>query len=227
MRRIGLWVIGILLLAALPVLAKPAETAPGGSKDMLRGEYALMVTELKLTEAQQTQLREKVQGMQTAVSDWMKQHKEQLDKFNTDMKAAREAKDKEAQKKLTDEMKPLQAERSKLEAEKRQEIMALLTPEQTQAWAAFKLQQEVLNHLKRVNLSEEQIGKIKPLCAKAATEMNALPAEDRKGREKLKGALVKSIQTDILNEDQRALLAAPKAEKPAEKPKEQAGDVKK
>lgn len=210
MRTWLLFLCGLLLLAlALPAAAQKAAKP----KSALRGEWASMVKECNLTADQQAKLEEKVAAMNKAVADWDAQHKEQMDKLNAEIKAAKEAKDKARLKELSAQKKPLDVERAALIAEHRNGIMELLTPEQKTAWAVYQLQREVLGKFKKAKLTEDQIAKIKPLCEAAQAELAKLGADDTKGQKAVKEKLFADVEQQILTAEQRALMAP--AAKPA------------
>ena len=203
----------LLLLMALPTLAQK----PKPQKSALKGEWAAMVQECNLTADQQAKLEEKVTAMNKAVAEWDAQHKEQVDKLKADLAAAKEAKDKAKLKELGAQKKALDGERNGIVKQHRQGIMELLTPEQKTAWAVYQLQQEVLNKYKKAKLTEEQIAKIKLLCAAAQQELAKLAADDAKGQKALKAKLFTDVEQQVLTAEQRALMVPPA--KPKEKTK--------
>jgi len=160
--------LGALLLGL--AAAKPAK------KPVLKGKYAAMVKVLNLTADQQAKVTEKTQALAATLKEWDTNNKEKMDKLTAELKAAKEAKDKAAIKKAGADIAAAKGERAALEKAGRKEILAVLTPEQQQAWALYQYQDGVLKRFTWAKLTDEQVTKVKALCETALKESNALPA---------------------------------------------------
>jgi len=212
------WLCGVLLaiLLALPLFglaAKPAkQQAP-------KREVAAMATALNLTAEQQAQVKEKTKALNVSLKDWDVKNKERMDKLNADVKAAREAKDKAAVKQATANLAAAKTERAAIEQAGQKDILTILTPEQQQALPLFQFQETILKRFAKAKLTDDQVTKVKAMCATTLTAINALPEREVKGRQKLTEELMKNIREQVLTDAQReAMKPAPKA-KPADQPK--------
>ena len=161
------WKVGLALLLLTSSRAFAAPTlAP---KDALPAEYAAMVTQLSLNADQQTALREKVQAMQTGLTGWDQQHREQMNKLRTEFQQADT--DTGAKMKIAEQFRLLQEERGKLDASLRKEITNVLTPEQQQTWTGLTEyhKQEFGLLVKVLGLNADQDGKLKAATKDYAT----------------------------------------------------------
>jgi len=197
-------------LLALPVLGRAAEK-PAKNRG-LKGENAAMVKVLDLTADQQARIKEKEQTLAETLKTWDANNKERLDNLTTELKAAKQARDKAAIKKAGADLDAVKSERDALKKAGQKDILALLTPEQQQAWTLYRFQQGMLKRFTGAKLTDEQVAKVKELSANALKEFNALPDNEKKGRRKVNETLVKTIQEQVLTGEQReAMKAAPKA----------------
>jgi len=228
--------VAVLVLVAGPVaLAEEAkEKAPAKekaaakekpAKDALRGEYAIMVSECKLTDQQQADLKAKIKARDTALEEWTKANGDKLKAADEAAKKAREAKDKDAIKKTGDELKTLQTERTKITDQFETDVQAILTAEQKAAWAGFRVYRAAMMRYKKVNPSEEQTAKIKAACDQAAKEIGEVKADEKaaaKAKNEIQAKLQKNIEETILTAEQREALAKkpPAAEKKPAKTEE-------
>ena len=105
----------------------------------------------------------------------------------------------------------------KLQTQRSEQIVAILTPEQKAKWAGFTLYRSVMRRYKRCKLVADQDKQIRDACAAAAKTMPA--TTDRKGRGAAMKKLYKDIEEKILTDDQREELKkkperVPRAKKP-------------
>lgn len=205
-----------LTLVALALLAPAARAAV--KKPALYGEFAQMVKELKLTGEQADRVTARARQLAADLNEWDAKNKETIDKLAAELKAAREAKDKMAVKQANANMAAARVGRVAIDSAGRKEILALLTPEQQQAWKLYQFQTAVLKRFTRAKLTNEQTAKVNTMSEAALKEIEALPATDRKGRTQLQVKLLSAIETDVLTDEQRAALTAPKPA-PANAPK--------
>jgi len=220
MNRCKWWLCGmaVLFLVVSPALAQKAE-GPGAGKTKqaakeggkkgekpksgLPGDLAIMVKELNLTADQKAKLQEIAASYAAKLKENSDKRKPLLDA----QKEARKAEDKEKLTSLGKELKELNTDRRKIEAERTAAVMGVLTPEQKGQWQLFQLCREVMGRYKAAELTEEQKTKIKELCKPAANELSGLGRKDPKRRSILED-LHKKIASEILTEQQKQTLTA-------------------
>jgi Spy/CpxP family protein refolding chaperone len=216
MKRFSWFLAGaalILVLAAPVVMAAQAKPASSG----LKGEYAIMVSELKLDEAAVARLKEKVQAKDEALAAWDKENGEKLKAAQDAAKKAKEGTDKAAAKKAADEVKALTDARGKIQADGMVAIYAVLSPEQKTQWDGFVLYRTMSGRFKKAALTEDQQKTMRGLCAAAAKDIASVTG-DAKAAAKAKGEVTGKLTKDIealLTADQKTALTAKPADKPA------------
>ncbi len=206
MRKTVLWTSALISLALLCSPALAGRDAAGGGKakkarakkdrgsrkKKLRGEYAIMVSVLKLDDAQAAKVNEAVQKHQEAVKAWEAGASGQNYKeLSAAAKKAKKDKDKEKTKSIMQDMKSLRKERDDLRAAQKAEIMAILTDGQKAEWAGFTLYRGTIGRYKRLKLTEDQDARIREICTAAAKDM-----PDKSDR-KAAGAARKKLAADI------------------------------
>jgi len=207
--RYGFLLLALAMLLGMALQGFAARTPPG-PKSYIKGDYAVMVTELKLPDDQQVKLGEKIQAMTTALAAWDQANKEKVTKFKADLKAAQQAKDAAAQKAASDQLAPLTAERTALSAKLQGEVMAVLTPEQQQTWAGILLyrKSEYAAAAKALKLTPEQEA---PLKAKVIAGNAAMAQWDANnaGKVTTMDQQIKDLQAQLakLTADKNALVA--------------------
>lgn len=228
----------LLLTAVLAVLTpKPAVLAEEAkapakekaAKSPLKGEYAIMVAELKLTDQQAADLAAKIKAKDEAVAAWEKENGDKLKAAQEAAKKAREGADKDAAKKASADLKDLSGARAKIQADAMAAIYAILTPEQKQQWDGFVLYRSATAKFRKANLTEDQQKKMRELAGAAAKELAGAKADDKKAKTEIQGKLAKDIEALLTAEQKESLKAAakPADEKPAaEKKKPPADDAK-
>jgi len=206
-----------VLVAAPALLAEEAKApkegkakAAAAEKSGLKGEYAIMAGELKLTAEQQADLAAKVKAKAEALNAWETANGEKLKAAQETLKKARESGDKQATGKAAEELKTLRGALEKIQTDAAAAIHAILTPEQQQAWEGFSLYRQAMARYKKADLTEDQQKKIRELC-------NAGGKEVASG--KAKGEVWKAVDKDI------AAVLTP-AQKEALKPAEKAAGDK-
>jgi Spy/CpxP family protein refolding chaperone len=209
-------------LAAMLAVTVTAAAAAGqrekapekGSKEAVEAEAVQMVAECKLTAEQQATLKEKVKAKTDALEEWLKANGEKLKAAQDAAKAARSGADAAAKKKAGDDLKALEAARDQALAQADTAVLAVLTAQQKEAWDGFKLYQTTIARYKKANLAEEQIAKIKAVCAAGAKELASVEGDDRKAKQAKSAVPLKlrfAIEEAILTAEQRATLPPPKA----------------
>ncbi len=230
-----LCVLVVLTVALSPAMAaekgvgaeepKKTEKEPkkgiGKPKSGIRGQYAILAKECKLTPEQRAQLEVILKEHQAKLTEWEKQNGAKLKELQKAVKEARAAKDKEKHKALTGQVWVLKKQRSELAAARQKAVMALLTPEQKEAWAVYQLYQNVVRRFRKAKLTDDQKAKIKALCSPAVKDLAKLDPKDGKGRNRIVNELRKKVMDEVLTEQQREQLKAqqkPDKEKRPKKP---------
>jgi len=225
----------LAVLAAMLVAASVAtaeEKTPAAQEkaaavdkgDKLRGEYAILAAECKLTEEQQNTLKAKVAARRDAQEAWMKTNGSKLESLQETVKKPKDPNDKEAIKRASEELKALEADRLKIQATFEADLKALMTPEQQALWGAFRLYRPLMGRYKKLNLTEEQTKKAKDAAAAAAKELGEVKGDDkeaRKAKADVAAKLRKTVEETILTAEQREILNKPGPPKPGtvKKPK--------
>ena len=204
----------------------------GKSKgESLRGEYAIMAKELNLTPDQEAKLKEKDKAKRQALAKWHKANDEKVKELTAAMKQARKDKDAAKTKEIAQQLKELQAEREKIQADTQASIMEMLTKDQQATWAGFHAYRGVMARLRKVKLTDDQKASARELCTASGVEL-AECGSDRKGK-KAKAAickkLVEEVVRDVLTDEQREQLkktgGAPKGDKKGKKGKKDKGEA--
>jgi Spy/CpxP family protein refolding chaperone len=212
------------MLAAAPVATAEEKTPAAQEKaaavdkgDKLRGEYAIMTAECKLTEEQQNTLKVKVAARRDAQEAWMKTNGSKLESLQEAVKRPKDPNDKEAIKRASEELKALEAGRLSIQATFEADLKAMMTPEQQSLWGAFRLYRPLMGRYKKLNLTEEQTKKVKDASAAAAKELGEVKGDDkeaRKAKADVEAKLRKTVEETILTAEQREVLAKPSPPKP-------------
>jgi len=157
----------VVLVAAPPLLAEEAKAPAEGkvkaaakekseakekSAPALKGEYAIMASELKLTAEQQTEVAAKLAAREESIAAWQKDNMQKLETAQEALKKARESGDKGAAKKLGEEIKAINESRDKIMTDTAAAIRAILTPEQQQAWEGFSLYRQAMARYRKAEL---------------------------------------------------------------------------
>ena len=179
-------------------------------KSALRGEYAIMASELKLTQEQQAKFVETIK----AQSEAKKALVEKAAPIKKELAEARKAKDKDKVKELGAKLKELQGDPKADKAA----IMALLSDEQKAAWAGFELYRNALRKFGKAKLTDDQKKAARDICTTSDVKLTG----DRKADAAALKALTEKISTNVLTDEQRTAMA-PKPKVKKDKP---AGDKK-
>jgi len=220
--------LALALLVAAPVLAQEegAEKPEKAEKSALRGEYAIMASVCRMTDAQKAELEAAVKAKSAAVAAWEDGNRAKIEDLKKQQADAKEKGDKEAQKRAVEGMKALKEQLSALEAEHGAKIAAILTPEQCQAWEGFKLYRGLMWRCRKAELDEGQKAKVRGLANEAAKKMLAVEGagkEAEEARNKIEQALKASVENDVLTAEQKEKMK-PAAKQPKEKAGEEGGE---
>ncbi|MCE9589442.1 MAG: Spy/CpxP family protein refolding chaperone [Planctomycetes bacterium] len=209
--------------------AKPAEGAPPAREKAekakaegrapkaapgLRGQYAIMASELKMTPEQQAQLQKKVEAREAAVKAWNEANGAKLAESQKALAEAKKNKDPKAAE-LKAEVDKLAADKEKVNKDSMVEVERVFTPEQKKTWAGYEVYVGATGHFSRVKLSDEQKAKARQLAQDTSA---ILPAEG-KDRKAALNALYSKIEAEVLTDEQRAQLKAPPTPRAAPAPK--------
>lgn len=207
----------VLALCVVAGTAMAADKADKAGKAKLRGEWAIMASELKLGDEQKAKLTEAVTAVETARSDWNKANGAKLEELNKAQKAARDANDKTKAKEISDQITALKVEQTKAIAAAEAKIQDVLTPEQKAQWQGFVVYRNLLSRFRKAELTDEQKTKVKAVAAEGAKQMAT--AGDAKAKSALSKSLEKQV-TELLTPEQVAKMKAPAPKKePKAEPK--------
>jgi Spy/CpxP family protein refolding chaperone len=181
----------------------------------LRGEYAILAGECSLTADQEAALKAKIQARNQAMAEWQQANGSKSEEIRKAMKAAKEAGNKEEMKRLGEEMKALSAERRQMEEKTMADIYAILTSEQKQKWAGFRLYRQAMGWCKKANLTEEQQATVRKMADAKAKDV--ADAADEKAQRQVAMALRKEIEASVLSAEQREALGQKQAKERPEK----------
>lgn len=216
------WMALVAMLAAAPAVtaeeATKEKTPAAGQKappkekgpqDALRGEYAIMAAECKLTPEQQETLKAKVAARRDAQEAWMKANGSKLEALQEAVKQPKDPNDKEAVQRAAEQLKALEADRLKIQATFEADLRAMMTPEQRQDWEAFKLYRPMMARYKKLNLAEGQVQKIRDAAAAAAKELAEAKGDEKAAmgaKTEIVAKLRKTVEETILTAEQREVL---------------------
>jgi len=211
------WLLCVMMALAFvagPVLGqdadKPKRKKPAREKkarvrkpkSVIRGEYAIMVSELKFTDDQKTKLIEIIK----AQNESKKAMAEAAKPLKAEMVEAKKAGNKERTKELSKKLRELRpdakAQRAKIEA--------LLTAEQKADWARFNLYRNACRKFGRAKLTDDQKKAARDLCYASDVKLTG----DKKADNAAIRALTDKIAADVLTDAQReAIKPKPRVKK--------------
>jgi hypothetical protein len=210
-RGTWLWVAAVAALAVAPPVwadeeqdgsAEPPKSDTAGI-EALRSDYALMVTECCLTEAQQQEFAKTLAAIEGEAAEWDRENGPRLADLEEQLAQARG----QASGELRQEIRTLRQARAALTAATR--LLWLLTPEQREAWEGFTLWRTLLRKYQAVDLTPEQKDRIRALANQAVHEAASTPdvgkergGADRTERERIERCCER-IEKEILTEAQR------------------------
>jgi len=215
--------VKILVFAAvLTVLASAAPAARDDNRGRRRGRkpqeslLEQLVGECKLTDKQQTAIKEKIKARDAALAAWDKTNAEKVRAAETEAKEAREKQDADARKTASAKLRELKTERNEAGAKTTAAVLALLTPEQKTAWNAFLVYKSTVARYRKAELTEEQLAKVRVACAAASKEIGEIDENESKPRKisnEINKKLRWAIDVLVLTPQQREAIA----KKPAPK----------
>jgi hypothetical protein len=216
MKRYGTIVL-VAMLAGL--VSAPAVVARGGrgkpDKESVQTEVESLISECKLSEQQQENLKAKAKAKQEAQDAWNAANAQKLQAAQDAVKTARTGSDDAAKRKANEDLRALQADLEKAVAPAEANMLAVLTTEQTVTWEAFKLYQTVLTRYRKCNLTDEQSAKVKSACTAAWKQLGEVDQNDERAYKKAKGDITGKLNWAI----EQVILTEPQREAVARKPK--------
>jgi Spy/CpxP family protein refolding chaperone len=188
-----------------PARAKKARVKK--SKSVIRGEYAIMASELKMTDDQKTKMIEIIK----AQNESQKASAEASKALRTELTAAKKDGNKDKVKELSGKLKALRPDSKANKAK----IMALLTPEQSATWGKFTLYRNACRKFGRAKLTDDQKAAARDLCYKSDIKVTG----DRKADAAAVKTLTEKISADVLTDAQREAIKPKPRVKKEKKPK--------
>lgn len=136
-------------------------------------QLAVMTRELKLSEAQQAAIKEKLTAAMTTLNAWDKINGPKLAGAKQDLQLAQAAKDTDAVKKAEDLVGELQANRDKILPDAQEKLLGELTADQKAAWLGFRFFCKAYAALRSTGLTEQQAANLRALCNDAVKKLDA------------------------------------------------------
>jgi len=195
---------------------KGAKTAKK-PRDVVAGEYKIMVGELKMTPQQQTDMRKILTTHKEQRDALRKTNAPKIESLKKRYAEAKAKKDKAAMKQIRKEGRPLHKAEIQLNEKKKADVLALLTPEQKKQYAVYNAYRQSLRKFSKAKLTNNQKARVKTLAAADAGNFG----DDRKANRAAQAALNAKV-AELLTEEQKAAMAkkpAKKVKAPAKKAK--------
>ena len=220
-----LCVMTVALLVAMPAMAAEEAKSPESAKTTtgLRGYYAIMAKELKLSPEQKEKLASAVAARGDALAKWDEANKAKLDELTEASKKAKETGDAEADKKVRAAAKELRDARTAISDGATNTLKEMLTAEQKDGFEAYNLYVGAMVKFAAAKLDKEQKAKAKELSIAAAKEVT--PDIKPKALTAVKDALAAKISAEILTAEQREAMTKAAAERGKSKAKPEADDA--
>jgi Spy/CpxP family protein refolding chaperone len=208
--------------ATAPAAAAPAAAAPAApAKPAVDGDLAVMVRECKLTDEQVAKLAEAATGIMTQLGEWQKANADKLAGFQKAFEAARTANDAAAIAKVQTDAQPVMQERMALIMKGQKGMMDILTPDQRSLWLGFITFRQLMAGMTSVDLTTEQLTKIREICNATGKDLDGIKVEGEAGMAqlvKVRAKLLGDIREKVLTAEQRAKMPPPITEAPAATP---------
>lgn len=187
-----------------------ATPAPTTQKAELKGEWAIMASQLKFTDEQKDKLTKLIADRDAAVAAWEQANKDKLAKAEADLKAAREAKDEAAAKTAREARQALAADRGKILTKFQEDVQSLLTPEQKTLWAEFTLVRVTKGIMTRhtVKLTDAQEKQIKDMAAETIKK-NPDTKPETDAWKTMREDFTKTVVEKVLTDEQRKAFSEP------------------
>jgi len=158
--------------------------------------YDLLMRECKLTDKQQTAVKEKIKARDAVLAAWDKANAEKVQAAENAAKDAKDKNDGDARKQASRNLRDLRTAREESAAAATAAIFAVLTDEQKAAWDTHELFKATAGRYRRAELTEEQLAKVKTACAIAAKELAEIEPFESKAK-KLRSEITRKLQWAI------------------------------
>jgi Spy/CpxP family protein refolding chaperone len=189
-----------------------APAAPAPAKPVVEGDLAVMVRECKLTDEQVTKMAAAATAVMQQLVEWQKANNEKLAAHQKAFEAARAASDQAAMAKVQSDAMPLLQERMALITKGQKGMLDILTPEQRSTWLGFITFRQLMVPLAQINLTGEQLTKIREICNAAGKEVGEVKDEGEAGAAammKIRTTLLSDVREKILTPEQRTKMEPP------------------
>lgn len=210
----------VVLFAAMPMQAadeaKPVEKAKADATG-LRGYYAVMAKELKLTDDQKKQLVVAAAARTEALAKWDEANGAKLAELTAASKKAKDAGDTDASKKTGADAKALRDARGALSDSVTDKLKSMLTEEQKQSYEGYNLYVGATVRFAAAKMDKQQKAKAKELAFAAAKGVT--PDLKAKALTALKDELAAKVSAEVLTAEQREAVAKAAADKTKSKAK--------
>jgi Spy/CpxP family protein refolding chaperone len=167
-----------------------APAAPAPAKPVVEGDLAVMVRECKLTDEQVTKMAAAATAVMQQLVEWQKANNE----------------------KVQSDAMPLLQERMALITKGQKGMLDILTPEQRSTWLGFITFRQLMVPLAQINLTGEQLTKIREICNAAGKEVGEVKDEGEAGAAammKIRTTLLSDVREKILTPEQRTKMEPP------------------
>lgn len=188
-----------------PAKAAKAAKAP---TTLIKGYYAMMASEVELTEAQRAQLEGVLAERQTELVAFQKENDGALKALDEKLKAAKAAEDKDAANAVSAEIRKINSGKAPIEEKYKPRIASILTPEQASKLDAYHFYIGVASHYSKAKLTDDQKAALRKVTDGYAAEAKKI-GDDKKAR----GEFLKTVYAEgdkLLTEEQLAAMKAPK-----------------
>lgn len=159
-----------------------------------------------LTDDQKTQLKTAGEELKKAGDEWKQANEEKLKAAMDKMRQAYQSRDEAAMTAAKAEMDKLRAEQITAEADARKKVVAVLTAEQKQTWQQAVVLQAVQMASRGLNLTEDQMTKVKEIIKTAVASVDFSDAKVEADTIK---SIVEKIKAEVLTDEQKAASSRP------------------
>jgi Spy/CpxP family protein refolding chaperone len=187
-----------------------------------------MVRECKLTDEQTTKLADAANAIMVQLAEWQKANADKMAGFQKAYETARAANDEAGMAKVRTDAMPAMQERMAVIMKGQKGMMQILTPEQRAIWLGFITFRQLMGGMAAVDLTTEQLTKLREICNASGKDMDAIKDEGEAGMAalmKVRTALLTNVRENVLTVEQRAKMP-PMPEPPAAETKAPAKDAK-
>ena len=187
---------------------------PTQPKSLIQGYWAILASELQLTDEQKAKLEEALKNKNEANAAWNKEKGTQYNELNKALQDAKKNKNEQAIKDLNEKLQPLRQEKEDLDKKCAAEIDAVFTAEQLTKRKELDFYHRTIGRFAKAQLTDEQKAEARKLCQAAQG-----PIEQAKGkdRQQLQQQLHESIEK-LLTDEQREMMTRKPEPKPAKAP---------